>query len=89
MKAIMVVWHSAPFAQATLRAFTRGSQLMLWFEKTVDKPCLYCEKPIQAGDQGVMMPLVSIAKPVAAHLDCYLERILPHTFTKSRAPGDH
>ena len=52
------------------------------FATPVREPCLYCGELILAGDQGLLMPIVNpderSARVAAAHLDCYLKRILPH-----------
>lgn len=47
----------------------------------VGDPCLYCEEPIEADDQGVRMPHAKSeteAVIVSAHLDCFLQTVLPH-----------
>lgn len=43
--------------------------------------CLHCKEPILPDAQGLMMPLVESPERCsicAVHLDCYLQRILPH-----------
>lgn len=47
----------------------------------VGRACLWCGKPIEAGDQGLLTPCVNRAWPVtieAEHLACLLKRVLPH-----------
>ena len=47
------------------------------------EPCLRCERPIASGDQGFLIPLVTMrgGEPVSDlkphHLDCFMESILP------------
>lgn len=46
--------------------------------------CSRCQEPIRDGDQGIVMPLVSMVGDaytgtlIAYHLDCFLGGILPH-----------
>ena len=59
-------------------------------ETPAGQSCLYCEKPIEINDQGIIMPMVPLdgpARDVPSHLDCFLKRILPHSFTCPRCRG--
>lgn len=67
-------------------------------ETPVDAPCLYCEKPIAANDQGLTMPAQTGSNVIdgiehwvfevrAVHLDCFLDRVLPHTNKCPRCRG--
>ncbi len=43
--------------------------------------CSRCQESIVDGDQGVVMPLVTLTgdcELIAQHLDCFLKGILPH-----------
>ena len=47
-------------------------------ETPVGVACLHCQRPIQAGDQGLIMDCVTMdvspdAKREPAHLDCFLK----------------
>lgn len=47
----------------------------------IGEPCSRCREPIKLGDQGVVAPLVELdgsVRPIAHHIDCYLQSILPH-----------
>jgi hypothetical protein len=48
-------------------------------ETPVGVACARCKKPIEADDQGVTMPLISLDRSVsilAYHLQCYLDGII-------------
>jgi hypothetical protein len=78
---------------------------MSWFGKSwgapvcededhIDTPegqkCLYCEKPITADDQGIVMPVALVDKPaelIPVHIDCYLKKVVPHGFDCVRCRG--
>ena len=49
-------------------------------ETPVGSKCWRCKECIAKDDQGVTMPLVGVegVTMIHAHLDCYLESILPH-----------
>ena len=49
------------------------------FATPVGAPCERCKKPIQADDQGIIMPLADVNRSVlllAYHLQCYLDGII-------------
>lgn len=67
-------------------------------ETPVDAPCLYCERPIAANDQGLTMPAQTghqvidgvehwVFEVRACHIDCFLDRVLPHTKKCPRCRG--
>lgn len=55
----------------------------------VGEPCLYCGDPIDASDQGVRMPFADDDGPrlVSAHLECFLQTVLPHGPECTRCRG--
>lgn len=62
----------------------------------VRETCLHCLELILVGDQGITAPLVLGPDRVvmsAAHLDCFLKRVLPHgpecPHCRGRARKDH
>lgn len=62
-------------------------------ETPVGEACMYCDAPIEADDQGVRMPsmkpkgLTFVSVVLSAHLDCFLQTILPHGPECSRCRG--